>query len=600
MATGGATQGGGSRAWRGFSAALFFCATIGAASADTAPPFIAPDSPPAYLPDGSTWVPRRDGLGTAGDESGPQTVGTLCMPNVGSPTTAPSQLDGAVSPSTGIIVSGEGYMTFDRSNPAGCASTSFTGWASLFGVASATYSEPRVIYDSYAGKFVIAIIVKDVPNSISSVYAAASSDGTTWTTHLISSETLPYVKQDLSLGYDSSHWLVAVDYTTASNLKTEYIAIDKTTMTLASAFSSVPAPHSVAPIVLDGSTTDYFLAADTTAKNRITRVTVDFGASLSGTWIAVTPFDLPPTISESSGGTLLPDDGNFHAPTIQIGNSLWNAHTIRVDGHARVRMYKLPTNGASPAMTFTPVIVGNEDLFAPSVATNLEAAGSTAFLTATYNNFDTPGSPLTLLTFEGPNDATTGWTYDVVAANSSFTASGAPWSSHSATVMNPTETSAWAFGQLASGGAATNWSIAGAQIRAPGAPFAAPIASAATGIDSDHFTANWSAVSASAANSGASPSAAPGYAIDVATNSAFTGFVSGYQNKNVGNVTSVGITGLSATTTYYYRVRVAGAVLSSNTIDATTKSAVVAVGPLELLALSLLAFGGLGLRRRFA
>jgi phosphodiesterase/alkaline phosphatase D-like protein len=43
--------------------------------------------------------------------------------------------------------------------------------------------------------------------------------------------------------------------------------------------------------------------------------------------------------------------------------------------------------------------------------------------------------------------------------------------------------------------------------------------------------------------------------LDVSTSNVFTTYVPGYQNLDVGNVTSFPVTGLSANRTYYYRVR---------------------------------------------
>ena len=76
-----------------------------------------------------------------------------------------------------------------------------------------------------------------------------------------------------------------------------------------------------------------------------------------------------------------------------------------------------------------------------------------------------------------------------------------------------------------------------------GAP-SAPIANPATYVASQSFRANWRSVSG-----------ATGYRLDVATNNSFTNYVTGYQNLNVGNVLSRSVTGLSPSTTYYYRVR---------------------------------------------
>ena len=91
----------------------------------------------------------------------------------------------------------------------------------------------------------------------------------------------------------------------------------------------------------------------------------------------------------------------------------------------------------------------------------------------------------------------------------------------------------------------------------------APVATAASSVGSTSFTANWNA----SANASA-------YYLDVSTSSSFSSFVTGYQNRSVGNVTSFSISSLSAGTTYYYRVRAActGTSSNSNTITATTTS----------------------------
>ena len=73
---------------------------------------------------------------------------------------------------------------------------------------------------------------------------------------------------------------------------------------------------------------------------------------------------------------------------------------------------------------------------------------------------------------------------------------------------------------------------------------AAPTANSATNVTTGSFTANWSSVSG-----------ASGYKLDVSTDSSFGSYVSGYENLDVGNVTSQSISGLQANTTYYYRVR---------------------------------------------
>lgn len=93
-------------------------------------------------------------------------------------------------------------------------------------------------------------------------------------------------------------------------------------------------------------------------------------------------------------------------------------------------------------------------------------------------------------------------------------------------------------------------------------PPSAPTANAASSITSASFSANWS-----------STSGATKYFLDVSENNTFSTFLSGYENKDVGNVTTSSVTGLTAGVQYYYRVRAynaSGTSGNSNTISLTT------------------------------
>ena len=95
----------------------------------------------------------------------------------------------------------------------------------------------------------------------------------------------------------------------------------------------------------------------------------------------------------------------------------------------------------------------------------------------------------------------------------------------------------------------------------PTAP-AAPVATAATNITQASFDANWN-----------TSTGATGYYLDVATDAGFTTFVTGYDNLDVGNVTTKNVTGLSSRAGYYYRLRSYNAVGTSgnsNVINSTS------------------------------
>ncbi|MFB9110505.1 LamG-like jellyroll fold domain-containing protein [Flavobacterium gyeonganense] len=95
-----------------------------------------------------------------------------------------------------------------------------------------------------------------------------------------------------------------------------------------------------------------------------------------------------------------------------------------------------------------------------------------------------------------------------------------------------------------------------------------PVATAAAILSCTSFRANWNAVDSANA-----------YYLDVSTDPAFGSFVTGYNGSNMGNVTSVDVTGLSSNTTYYYRVRSGNASCGMMTASSNTISILVSTGP---------------------
>jgi uncharacterized protein (TIGR02145 family) len=98
----------------------------------------------------------------------------------------------------------------------------------------------------------------------------------------------------------------------------------------------------------------------------------------------------------------------------------------------------------------------------------------------------------------------------------------------------------------------------------------APIALPASDITSTGFTANWNFMENTL-----------GFRLDVATDSAFTSFVAGYNNLNVGLVDEYPVVGLTESTTYYYRIRAyndVGASVSSGIITMITMYGELTIG----------------------
>lgn len=107
----------------------------------------------------------------------------------------------------------------------------------------------------------------------------------------------------------------------------------------------------------------------------------------------------------------------------------------------------------------------------------------------------------------------------------------------------------------------------GVRLLKSGVYLTAPVATPATEVNNDRFTANWNSVDA-----------ALGYYLDVSIDPLFGSFVIGFQDLHVGNVTTYIVSGLDPDVIYYYRVRAYDITTTSddsNTITVTTPKALL-------------------------
>jgi len=135
----------------------------------------------------------------------------------------------------------------------------------------------------------------------------------------------------------------------------------------------------------------------------------------------------------------------------------------------------------------------------------------------------------------------------------------------SVSVTGLTENVTYYFRVRGTGGTCTSGNSTTSSVTTVIAAANPPTVSSATNIQSTSFFANWNAAAT-----------ADGYELDVATDAAFTSFVSGYNDRSVGNVTTFAVTNLSPITTYYYRLRSLRSTTPSG--NSSTQTVTTAVG----------------------
>ncbi len=176
-------------------------------------------------------------------------------------------------------------------------------------------------------------------------------------------------------------------------------------------------------------------------------------------------------------------------------------------------------------------------------------AATVQYETATHNLGDTvlvvvkytsTGTVITLSMWVNPSTATFGGASDpAVATLTSSASSGNGWKAFAINSTANSGSGAFNFDTLR---IASTYAEVTPTSSAPATPTAATFSSRTlTG-----FTAGWTA------SASGSPT---GYRLDVSTASDFSTIITGYNDLDVGNVTSYAVTGLSGGTTYYFRVR---------------------------------------------
>ncbi|MEW6658733.1 MAG: hypothetical protein AB1424_08730 [Thermodesulfobacteriota bacterium] len=263
--------------------------------------------------------------------------------------------------------------------------------ASFFGYLTETLFDPRVVYDPGYNRwiitadalaesatvqyFFIAVSQTSDPTGAFYIYQVNVSDG---------SGATDDVQWDYpQVGFDQNAVIFTANFfnTAGFFVDARMFTVAKSllyngpsqtlTRTLLTGLAGTLAP----PIVLDANANAYLVAADA-PDNKVTIYTLTNSTANPPTLstavtIPVTAFALPPDAGQPGTiATLDTLDGRFVNVSTQIGNSLFQVHTINSGGYARPRFYEFDTVNRTVIQSGTFARSGTSHDFNASIAAN--------------------------------------------------------------------------------------------------------------------------------------------------------------------------------------------------------------------------------------
>lgn len=389
---------------------------------------------------------------------------------------ASSDTQGAVTASTLIQLTNSAISIYRKSD---CIPMARATMRDMFGAfdlrPGETLRNARIFYDVQYRRCFVSAESRDSAGTDQSLYIAVSRDESClqWSVYRValSRDASVFCKSarsdvwDYSVGGSANasgagRWIVTANVFSAQATLGAVLSIDKATTlsgetTYVRCFRGL-SPNPIAPIVLDSSATAYVLSAGSGSGRSIARYQLSMsgsGAAIFDRLTTTEPVDIDawaaaPDAAQTNGRKLETLDGRFQSPTQQFGDSLWNVHTINVDGFARLRAYNLPIRGRKPkSVLLIPSTANNRDhLFSASLALIDDKLWITAFRTI-------PGEAVigrpSVLMLNGSLSSAKGWRYQVIeTSNAEFTnCNPCGWSGFSATQPDSQGKGVWGFGQ---------------------------------------------------------------------------------------------------------------------------------------------------------
>ena len=237
--------------------------------------------------------------------------------------------------------------------------------ASFFNYATQPLLDPRVLYDAVADRWIISANAFAESATMQKFFVAASQTGDptgSWYIYQVNVSNGSGAKGEVQwqfpqMGLDANAVIFTANFFTPTGTLIDARLFTVAKSTLYSGPSQALSPVFVIglhdtlapPIVLDTNTSSFLVAADDIAANQVWIYTLTNSASnpptvSSPTGMSVTAFTAPPPAPQpGTSATLDTADCRFINASTQIGNSLFQIHTVNISGYARPRFYEFDT-----------------------------------------------------------------------------------------------------------------------------------------------------------------------------------------------------------------------------------------------------------------
>lgn len=304
----------------------------------------------------SVATDRHDGTSASGTFAPPSYVG----PDIDGVNTTeaggwrPPDTHGAVGPNHFVEVTNSHFDVYRKSDGVRVKSVSL---ASFFGYTTQPIFDPRCVYDSAEGRWIVAADAFEESATVQRQFLAVSKTTNPTGAFYVYNADVNFKDNDNfwdypQIGVDKKSILITANI--FGNHETTWEGADLGVVSKSSLYSGKTTKGKLftklegtlaPPIVLDQSSKSCLVVADAYGNTgRITLYTLTYSKgvpSLTKSFITVPAFQLPPDVSQpGTTDKLDPMDARFVNASTQIGNSLWQVHTIKINNKPTPKWYQ--------------------------------------------------------------------------------------------------------------------------------------------------------------------------------------------------------------------------------------------------------------------